>query len=61
MQLYASYQANQKHQEEAKQLADEGDAEMQQLARQEMKRAGRQTIAAGRGIVVSAAAEGSIR
>lgn len=37
VQLYASYQSNQKHMEEAAQLADEGDAEMQQLARQEIK------------------------
>ena len=37
VQMYASYLANQKHLEEAKQLADEGDAEMQQLARQESK------------------------
>jgi peptide chain release factor 1 len=37
VQLYASYQSNQKHMEEAAELADEGDAEMQQLARQEIK------------------------
>ena len=37
VQKFAHYQSQQKHLEDAKQLQEEGDAEMQQLARQEIK------------------------
>lgn len=37
IQMYERYQASQKHLEEAKVLQEEGDVEMQQLARQEIK------------------------